>query len=197
MSTDIAGLRRERAKASDKASELVAKAKGRSMTADEKREFDEAEASVHALDGQISAAETQERSRAATSISRSDASEIAKLCADGGVPTMASTLLAEGVSVAEAKTRIGAAGQIKDLVALARKTSDAIPEGMAEEMIASGRTVDQTRAALFDKLVAKQEQTSVRSHVAPGAGETSASPTATTGNMARQLKSLGITTKEA
>jgi len=101
----------------------------------------------------------------ATSVPRSDASAIAKACVDGGVPAMAASLLAEGVSLAEAKTRIGAAGEVKNLVALARRKDPNIPEDLAATMLADGKTVEQARAALFDKLVAAEEQTSISSHV--------------------------------
>jgi ATP-dependent Clp protease protease subunit len=109
----------------------------------------------------------------ATSVSRSDASAIAKACVDGGVPAMASSLLAEGVSLAEAKTRIGAAGEVKNLVALARRKDSSIPEDLAETMLAEGKTVEQARAALFDKLVAAEEQTSISSHVPADGKKTS------------------------
>lgn len=103
-------------------------------------------------------------------VTRSDASEIAKLCVDGGVPAMAATLLAEGVTVAQAKERIGAAGEVKNLVALARRKDPTIPEDLAATMLADGKTVEQARAALFDKLVAGEERTAVSSHV-PTDGE--------------------------
>lgn len=101
----------------------------------------------------------------ATTVSRSDASEIAKLCVDGGVPAMASTLLAEGVTVAQAKERIGAAGEIRNLVALARRKDPTLQSDLDATMLAEGKTVEQARAALFDKLVAAEEKTSIASHV--------------------------------
>ncbi|MCC0808583.1 Clp protease ClpP [Methylobacterium sp. W2] len=105
-------------------------------------------------------------------VARSDASEIAKFCVDGGVPAMAATLLAEGVTVAQAKERIGAAGEVKNLVALARRKDPTIPEDLAATMLADGKTVEQARAALFDKLVAGEERTAVSSHVpADGAAD--------------------------
>ncbi|ARO53817.1 peptidase S14 [Methylorubrum zatmanii] len=104
----------------------------------------------------------------ATSVPRSDASAIAKACVDGGVPAMAASLLAGGVSLAEAKTRICAAGEVKNLVALARRKDPNIPEDLAATMLADGKTVEQARAALFDKLVAAEEQTSIASHVPAG-----------------------------
>lgn len=110
-----------------------------------------------------------------TTLARSDAAEIAKLCVDGGVPAMASTLLAEGVTVAQAKERIGAAGQINDLVALARRKDPTLPAELGATMLAEGKTVEQARSVLFDKLVAAEEKTAVSSHVpADGKGDPTA-----------------------
>lgn len=102
-----------------------------------------------------------------TTVSRADASEIVTLCVAGGVPAMAASLLAEGATVAQAKERIGAAGEVKNLVALARRKDPTLPADLDTAMLAEGKTVEQARAALFDKLVASEERTSVSSHVAP------------------------------
>ncbi|WFS07771.1 head maturation protease, ClpP-related [Methylobacterium sp. 391_Methyba4] len=124
----------------------------------------------------------------ATTVSRSDASEIAKLCVDGGVPAMAATLLAEGVTVAQAKERIGAAGEVRNLVALARRKDPTLPADLDATMLAEGKTVEQARAALFDKLVAAEEQTAISSHVpAPAdAGRGSPKPVDLVADMKRR-----------
>ena len=131
----------------------------------------------------------------ATSISRSDASEIAKLCIEGGVLTMTASLLAEGVTVAEAKNRIGAASQIKELVALAGRANSDVKPDLADTFLAEGKTVEQARAALFDKLVAKQEASEVRSHVSVPVAESSR--TAATSSMQRELERAGLAKKGA
>ena len=128
-------------------------------------------------DASAALAATVEAAKPATaatpaSVSRADASEIAKLCVDGGVPAMASVLLAEGATVAQAKERIGAAGEVRNLVALARRKDPTLPADLDATMLAEGKTVEQARAALFDKLVAAEEQTAVSSHV-PQDGATS------------------------
>lgn len=125
-------------------------------------------------------------------LSRADAAEIAKLCVDGGVPAMASTLLAEGATVAQARERIGAAGRITDMVALARRQNSAIPETMAATMIAEGKSVEQARTALFDKLVADQEAQPTASHVPAGNGGVSGA-NAMQASMTRILGSKGLT----
>ncbi|KQP99902.1 hypothetical protein ASF59_10935 [Methylobacterium sp. Leaf121] len=165
MAADLAALRRDRAKASARMSELVAAARGRSMTDDESRDFEASSAEVTRLDGEISAAEGKQTVDASTTITRAQAGEIARLCADGGVPGMTATLLTEGLSVEDAKKRIAAAGEAKNLVALARAKDPSIPEDLAASMLAEGKTVEQIRTALFDKLVAAEEQTSISSHI--------------------------------
>lgn len=106
----------------------------------------------------------------ATSLPRAHAAEIATLCNEGGVPAMAASLLAEGATVEQAKAKINSAGQIKDIVALARRTNPAIPETLAATMLAEGKTVDQARAALFDQLVSKDEAAPLAAHHRAGAG---------------------------
>ncbi|KQO76434.1 head maturation protease, ClpP-related [Methylobacterium sp. Leaf88] len=127
----------------------------------------------------------------ASTVSRADASEIVTLCVAGGVPAMAASLLAEGATVAQAKERIGAAGEVKNLVALARRKDPTLPADLDATMLAEGKTVEQARAALFDKLVASEEQTSISSH--PPAAQGNAGPTASATSMQRELKRAGLT----
>lgn len=126
----------------------------------------------------------------ATAIQRSEASEIAKACVAAGVPTMAASLLAEGVSLATANERIGAASQVKELVALASKADSTITASLADDYLAQGKTVEQVRAALFDRMVAKQEETKVSSHVEQPKGNATAA--AASASMERELKRAGM-----
>ncbi len=71
---------------------------------------------------------------------------------------MIAGLLAEGATAERTRGRIEMAGQIKDLVALARRSNPQIPEATASALIAEGKTVEQARAALFDKMVARDEE---------------------------------------
>ncbi|CAO4171016.1 hypothetical protein [Methylorubrum extorquens] len=191
MPADLAGLRRERATASARMSEIAAAARGRSMTDDEFRDFETAASEVTRLDGEISAAEGQQQTtQTSTAIGRAEAAEIARLCASGGVPNMAATLLAEGVGVEDAKKRIAAAGEAKNLVALARRKDSSIPEDFAATMLAEGKGVEDIRTALFDKLVAAEEKTSVSSHVPAAQGNAGAS--AATASMQRELARAGL-----
>lgn len=191
MPADLAGLRRDRATASARMSEIAAAARGRSMTDDEFRDFETAASEVTRLDGEISAAEGQQQTtQTSTAIGRAEAAEIARLCATGGVPNMAATLLAEGVGVEDAKKRIAAAGEAKNLVALARRKDSSIPEDFAASMLAEGKGVEDIRTALFDKLVAAEEQTSVSSHVPAAQGNAGAS--AAKASMQRELVRAGL-----
>ncbi|GJE54570.1 head maturation protease, ClpP-related [Methylobacterium thuringiense] len=132
----------------------------------------------------------------ATAMPRAQASEIAKLCHDGGLPEMTASLLAEGATVEQAKGRIQMAGQVKDMVALARRTNPDIPEAFASTMLAEGKTLDQARATLFDKMVARDEETVVTSHQAPQR-QAAAGPEATKSNMRAQLERSGLLKKGA
>jgi len=159
MPGDLAGLRRDRTKASNRMTELATAARGRSMTDDEQRDFDAAATQVRDLDAQISPLEAEGPRSDTSAIGRAQAAEIARLCADGGVPSMTASLLAEGASVDDAKKRIASAGEAQNLVALARQKNASIPEDLATTMLAEGKSVENVRAALFDKLVATEEST--------------------------------------
>ncbi|ACL60601.1 head maturation protease, ClpP-related [Methylobacterium nodulans] len=132
----------------------------------------------------------------AASLSRADAAEIATLCLDGGVPALAASLLAEGATVEQARSRITAAQQIRDKVALARRGHPAIPDGLADEMIAQGKTVEQAVAVLFDKMAARDEETQVRSHHVAEPSQADGREVAVA-SMRSRLERMGITQKEA
>ncbi|MFG5121612.1 hypothetical protein [Methylorubrum sp. POS3] len=197
MAADLAALRRDRAKASARMSEIAAAARGRSMTDDEFASFETAAGEVTRLDGAIAAAEGQiETARESTgAIGRADAAEIARLCTAGGVPAMAATLLAEGIGVDEARQRIAAAGEARNLVALARAKDPSIPEDLAATMLAEGKGVEAIRAALFDKLVAGEATTSIASHVPVETGQAGAA--ASSASMAREIRRAGLAKTEA
>lgn len=194
MSNTLSGLRRARTAASTRMTKLATTARGRSMTDDEQHDFDAAAREASSLDEQITAAEATGADAKDKTVGRAEAAEIVKLCVDGGVPMMASSMLAEGVSVEDAKTRIAAAGKAKDLVALARRKDPTIPEGLAATMLAEGKTVEDVRTALFDKLVSAEEKTSIASHVPAADGNVGL--TASRASMQRELKRAGLS-KEA
>lgn len=190
MPRDLAGLRHDRAKASSRMTELAAATRGRSMTDDEQREFDAAAGKVTDLDREISAAEAEAERSTSSASTRADAAEIAKLCVNGGVASMASALIAEGVSVDEARTRINAAGEMKAVVEHARRVDPTIPADAADKLLAEGKTVEQARASFFERFVAAEEKTSIRSHVPAAQGN--AGLTASASSMERELRRAGL-----
>jgi hypothetical protein len=165
---------------------LATAARGRSMTDDEQHDFDAAASEVASLDEQITAAEAAGPGGKEKTVNRAEAAEIVKLCVDGGVPMMASGMLAEGISVEDAKARIASAGKAKEIVALARKKDASIPADLAATMLAEGKTVEEIRTAVFDKLVASEEKTSISSHVPTASGNAGVS--ASRASMDRVLK---------
>ena len=175
--TLLAALQRDRAAAADRMTSLAATARGRSMTDDEQYDFDAAAREVAMLDGRITAAEaggSVEREKtgapeAGTTVGRAEAAEIAKLCVDSGAPGMAAPLLAEGVSLAEARARVAAAVGVQSMVNIARGLNASIPEDFAATMLAEGKGIEQIRASLFDQIVAAEEKTVVLSQM-PAAG---------------------------
>jgi hypothetical protein len=171
---------------------LATATRGRSMTDDEQHDFDAAASEVASLDEKIAAAEAEGTEAKDKTVGRAEAAEIVKLCVDGGVPMMASGMLAEGIGVEDAKTRIAAAGKAKDLVALARRKDGNIPEDLAATMLAEGKTVEDIRSALFDKLVAAEEKTSISSHAPIAAGGLAAGISAAQSSMQRTLKRAGL-----
>lgn len=178
----LAALRLDRATAHKRMTDLATAARGRSMTDGEQHDFDMAERQIAALDTEITAAEAKGESMpptppastaveaSAAGLDRLQAAEIAKLCVDGGVPTMASTLLAEGVSVEGAKARIAAVGEAASLVTGFRRIDASIPEDFAATMLAQGKSVEDIRSALFGRLVTADDSTAIIS-AAPARGD--------------------------
>ena len=185
MTDTLPGLRLARTVASGRMTQLATAARGRSMTDDEQHDFDAAAREIESLDAKITAAEAPKGED--KSVSRAEAADVVRLCIDGGVPTMAAGMIAEGIGVEDAKARIAAAGKVKELVASARRMNASIPADFAATMIAEGKTVEDIRMALFDKLVADQEQTSIASHV-PVVATGAAGLAASRASMDRVLK---------
>ena len=137
----------------------------------------------------------------ATAIPRAQAADIAKACADAGVPALASVLLAEGATLEQARSRITAAGQVRDIVALAKRNDPTIDDSMAATMVAEGKSPDQVKTALFDKLAARSEAAPVTTIHRAGAGGTdhggsSDARAKSSDNMKAQLKRAGLVKQE-
>lgn len=192
MPNTLPGLRRARTAASARMTKLATAARGRSMTDDEQHDFDAAAGEVASLDEKIAAAEAEGTETKDKTVNRAEAAEIVKLCVDGGVPMMASGMIAEGISVEDAKARIASAGKAQEIVALARKKDASIPADLAATMLAEGKTVEEIRTAVFDKLVASEEKTSISSHVPPAADGPTTGISAAQSSMQRTLKRAGL-----
>ncbi len=172
----LAALRQDRTAAAARMNEMATAARDRSMTDDEQHDFDAAAREIASLDGQIAAAqaggsgapEKTVAPEAGTIVGRAEAAEIAKLCVNGGMPGMAATLLAEGVGLGEARARVAAAAGVESMVNLARGLNASIPQDLAATMLAEGKSVQEIRAALFDRIVATEEKTTVFSQKPAG-----------------------------
>lgn len=196
MPSSIATLRRDRTKAASRLDAIASSSHGRSKTEAEQREFDEMSAKVDDLDGQISAREEELERTAATSVSRTDAAEIARLTTAAGMPGLTADFLARGVSVEEAKTQIEAAKEIESLNTLARRLDASMPADFGSKMLAEGKSVAEVRAAIMDRANATSEDTVVTSQQPPhrqaGTGPKSAAE-----NMRAQLERSGQLKKGA
>ena len=116
--------------------------------------------------------------------------EISDICAKAGVPAMTAQLLREGVTAEQARARASQAKDIRMAVDLARQKDPTIEANAADAYVAEGKSLDQVRAALFERFVAKEETTPVNPTTPlaqPQSGATSAAA-----SMQRQLKRAGV-----
>ena len=109
---------------------------------------------------------------ARTALSPALAADIAKLCNEGGVPTMTASLLTEaGITLEKATARVKAAGDIKEHVALAhRQNPAAVPLTLTAEFVAQGLTPGEAKGILFDKLAAATDARPLATQHRAGAG---------------------------
>ena len=151
------------------------------------------------------AAQAADTTAASDRYSRADAAEIAEICANGGAPSMTATLIREGVTAAAARERVNAAGQIKDVVALASKNAPHLAADFADRAIAAGKSVATVKAELFDAMAARSEapEAEVDHHKRAGAGGANHSATTPTdarakskASMQAELKRRGMLPKE-
>ena len=131
--------------------------------------------------------------------SRADAAEIAEICANGGAPSMTAALIREGVTAAVARDRVNAAGQIRDVVALARKNAPHLAADLADKAIAAGKSVAAVKADLFDAMAAADAAAPVDAHHRAGAGGANRSAgngDSTAKSKANMLKLVGASAKK-
>ena len=106
------------------------------------------------------AAATAETTKAVTAM----AADIVDICAAAGVPTMASALIRESVTVDQAKARTDSAKDIRAAVDLARKSCPQIEANAADAFIAAGMSMDAVRAKLFEQITAAQSPEITSAH---------------------------------
>ncbi|MEH3117104.1 MAG: hypothetical protein PGN25_05705 [Methylorubrum populi] len=122
-----------------------------------------------------------------------EAAAIAALCTDCGVPHMAASLLAEGVSLDVAKTRISIVGTAMEIMAIARRKDPSIPAGLATDMLAQGKNIEQIRTALFEYIVAAEDAVGeINSHTPLPMSEADHQRTASRASMERELRAKGL-----
>lgn len=136
---------------------------------DEKKKKDEEAKKAAAAKKSESPDEDEDEDKKAAA-ARADASAIVELCADAGVPKLAAALVKEGATLDTAKQRIEAAGEIRGIVATARKINPAIDAKFADDLISAGASSEHARAQLFDKIVSMQSPDIAGRHTANGGG---------------------------
>ena len=108
---------------------------------------------------------------APTEMSRANAAMIAELCAAAEAPTMAATLIREGVTVAEARTRLDVVGQIKSMVDLV-KGRPGITASLTTQALAGRLTLAQVRATMIGAMAAADEAIHIDAFKLTGDGQT-------------------------
>ena len=135
-------------------------------------------------------ATTPEDVEAARQAASTLAIEIADICAKAGVPMMTTQLLREGLTADQARARTAQARDIRMAVDLAREKDPSIEANAADAYLAEGKSLDQVRAALFERFVAKEEKTPINPTTPLATPEASAS--SAKASMERQLKRAGV-----
>lgn len=124
----------------------------------------------------------------ATAKATAHAVEISTICAEAGVPAMASTLIKEGVTADQARARATSAKDIRAAVEAAQKSYPKITAN-ADEFIAQGKSLEHVRAALFEKITAVQSPEINSFHQPAG----NAAAVTAKASMERELKRAGLT----
>lgn len=122
-----------------------------------------------------------------------DAAEIADLCNAAGQPTMAATLIREGVDIVTARARIDYAGNVRVLLAMATRIAPrmSLPEGYVDAAVRAYKPVAAIRDELFAKM-AEADEAIVIDHF-KRTGDGSGDPTQRSkANMVEQVKAAGL-----
>lgn len=126
-----------------------------------------------------------------TEADRSEAAEIAAHCVACGSPELIADFLTQGTSLAKVKEQVSLIGKVTEMSMLACSVDRSLPVGLGRQLLAEGRSLQEIRSEFFTRMVAKQEETSISSHVPLSQGNAGAA--ASQASMHRTLKSMGIT----
>lgn len=96
------------------------------------------------------------------------AAQIADLCAKHGVPEKASGFILDDIEPAEVERLIGRASAITALVEQAHKIDARLDVGMARQLIASGASIKEARAAVINEMADIADTIMIRNQVEPG-----------------------------
>ena len=94
---------------------------------------------------------------------------IAAACADAGQPEMAARLIAEGVSLPEARTRLDVVPQIQAVLALGR-TCPKMTAEFRDKALSGRMTVLQVRTAVLDAMAETDAETVIDNKRLTGTG---------------------------
>jgi ATP-dependent protease ClpP protease subunit len=142
-----------------------------------------------------SKAEADKAQAEAVSNARAVAAGIIAAATDAGAPKMAAALIAQGLTLEQAKAKIDGAVAIKAKVAQAHKMNSAIDLGLADAYIEAGASIDHVGSDLLDRLAKVSAVTAGRStHSVAGGGRV---PQPTTGPAPEDLNASGIYARRA
>lgn len=133
----------------------------------------------------------QQEPKSMTAGDRSEAAQIAAHCVACGSPELAAEFIGQGTPLSEVKVRVSLIGKVTDMSVLACSVDRSLPVGLGRQLLAEGRSLQEIRSEFFARMVAKQEETSICSHVPADQGNAGAA--ASRASMARTLKARGIT----
>lgn len=126
-----------------------------------------------------------------TDDARSEAAQIAAHCVASGSPELAAEFIAQGTPLAEVKERVSLIAKVTEMSMLACAVDRSFPVGLGRQLLAEGRSLQEIRSEFFARMVTKQEETSISSHVPAASGNAGAA--ASQASMIRTLKARGMT----
>ncbi len=89
------------------------------------------------------------------------------------------------------KERVSLIARVTDLSMLACSVDRSLPVGLGRQLLAEGHSLQEIRTEFFSRMVAKQDETAISSHVPLNGGNAGVS--ASRASMKRTLKAAGVT----